>query len=65
LVPYLTRIIPSLFRLVKEVFLINENPELTSVKTYDQDEADIAINMLEVFIDKIGKNFLPFIDECT
>ena len=45
--------------------MINENPELTSVKTYDQDEADIAINMLEVFIDKIGKNFLPFIDECT
>jgi hypothetical protein len=68
MLPYLNRIIPSLFNLIKEV-TSNELPDADGDKkelnTYDVDEAEIAIAMLEVFIEKFDTNFEPFAKQAT
>jgi len=53
--PYLSRILPSLFGLVKIIFDIKKPQEAvsTSYHTYDDEEAEIAINMLSVFIEEL------------
>lgn len=62
LVPFLPNIVPSLFDLVKNVFSAQEKTDEDGiVKTFDQEECDIAINMIEVFIDQFKENFQPYV----
>lgn len=70
------RILPSLFNLVKVVFdlqrgqLQPNSADTTGDKdeafhTYDNEEAEIAINMLAVFIEELKDKFFPYVETCT
>lgn len=73
--PYLPRILPSLFSLVKIVFDLHggqakPNSADTEGKdeafhSYDNEEAEIAIHMLAVFIEELKDKFYPYFDTCT
>jgi hypothetical protein len=69
LVPYLPRIIPSLFNLVGQVTKgtasTEEGDSEAKYHTYEAEEAEVAISMLDVFIDKLGQNFSQYVEEAT
>jgi hypothetical protein len=63
LIPYLPRIIPSLFSLVGQVTKGTDRSTAENADddakyhTYEAEEAEVAISMLDVVIDKLGPNF--------
>ncbi|EAR88916.3 importin protein (macronuclear) [Tetrahymena thermophila SB210] len=59
LVPYLPEIVPGVFRLVEQI------TKKDGEDGYDVDEAEIALAMLEVFIDQFNKNFAPYVESTT
>lgn len=60
-----------MFELVKKVFDLhsstgtNEIKESEEFHTYDNEEAEIAIHMLSVFIEELKDKFFPYFDTCT
>ena len=43
----------------------NEIKESEEFHTYDNEEAEIAIHMLSVFIEELKDKFFPYFDTCT
>lgn len=74
LVPYLPHIIPSLFKLVTNVVETHiklnsydiEAPDNAeeiakeSINTYETEEAEIAISMLNVFVEELKESYVPY-----
>jgi hypothetical protein len=59
---YLPTIIPSIFDLLKKVFVPNGSTDKSlNFQTYDTDEATIAINMLSVIIDEMSVHFIEYV----
>ena len=56
-----------MFNLVKIVFDIKkpEDAAQETFHTYDDEEAEIAINMLSVFIEELKDKFFPYFDTAT
>lgn len=54
---YLPEIVPGVFHLIEQI-MKKEGAE----EGYDIDEAEIALAMLEVFIEQFGKNFAPYVE---
>lgn len=57
---YLPEIVPGVFHLIEQI-MKKEGAE----EGYDIDEAEIALAMLEVFIEQFGKNFAPYVEQTT
>ncbi|CAK69294.1 unnamed protein product (macronuclear) [Paramecium tetraurelia] len=66
LAKYLGEIVPSLFKLIQQVFNINttESNKKKELLTYDNEEAEVAIHMLSVFIEELKQSFFPFVEKC-
>ncbi|CAD8204866.1 unnamed protein product [Paramecium octaurelia] len=62
---YLPEIIPSLFQLVQQVFKVHTGTADEEFHTYDNEEAEVAIHMLSVFIEELKESFFPYFDSCT
>ena len=71
-VQYLPNILPSLFKLVDQVFknqLLNQETEKQDTKekenfqTYETQEAEMAINMLSVLIEEMGADYAFYVEE--
>ena len=67
---YLPQIVPSLLELVKKVFDLHgasgsEIKVEEEFRSYDNEEAEIAIRMLSVFIEELKDKFFPYFDTCT
>lgn len=77
IVPYLPNILPSLFNLVKVVidthiklnsFDIDKPDEVDeitkeSINTYETEEAEIAISMLNVFVEELKELYFPYAEQ--
>lgn len=69
-VPYLAKILPSLFRLLENIFT---EPKADSefvdkkedINTYETEEVEVALNMLSVLIDEMKENFSPYVEIAT
>ncbi|CAD8079878.1 unnamed protein product [Paramecium primaurelia] len=64
LAKYLGQIVPSLFQLIQQVFNINTKESNKELHTYDNEEAEVAIHMLSVFIEELKQSFFPFVEKC-
>ena len=70
-VPYLDKILPSLFKLLENIF--SEKPESEYVEstkkedinTFETEEVEVALNMLSVLIDEMKENFSPYVEVAT
>ena len=60
LVPFLGDIIPGLIKMA-EAPLISAGDNMLGVKSYEKEEAEIAVQMLDVFIECLGENLGPFL----
>lgn len=60
LTPFLPEILPGVFALIQSITKKEGNEE-----GCDVDEAEIAISMLEIFIDQFGKAFAPYVEAAT
>jgi hypothetical protein len=50
---------------VKVVFDTDQGTQGDTYHTYDNEEAEIAISMLSVFIEELKDKFFPYFDTCT
>lgn len=64
---YLPRIIPSLFTLIAQVITKDNKvkDESTKINTYETEEADVAIAMLDVFITELCEDFKPYVEKAS
>jgi len=66
LAPYLPRIVPSLFKLLKIVLAQQTDDEKTTdIHTSDTEEGEIALSMLNVLIDQLQEDFGQFVEPTT
>jgi len=68
LVPYLPSILPHLFAMVNKIFEIDyesEVEDVSNINTYNTEEAEVAINMLSVFIEELKEKFAPYVEDAT
>lgn len=76
--PYLPRILPGLFKLVEQIVetrikaspfdtLVDpaEGKDEVKINTFETEETDIAIAMLNVFIKEMGEFYLPYVERTT
>ena len=70
-VPYLGKILPSLFKLLENIF---SEPKADSeyvetkkedINTFETEEVEVALNMLSVLIDEMKENFSPYVEIAT
>lgn len=67
---YLPRVLPSLFKLLENIFSEKETSAETpeseekkeDINTYETEECEVALNMLTVLIDEMKENFSPFVE---
>ncbi|CAD8128052.1 unnamed protein product [Paramecium sonneborni] len=66
LAKYLGDIVPSLFQLIQQVFNMNSTGSENGkeLHTYDNEEAEVAIHMLSVFIEELKQSFFPYVERC-
>ncbi|CAD8070471.1 unnamed protein product [Paramecium primaurelia] len=66
LAKYLGDVVPSLFQLIELVFNINstDSSNEEELHTYDNEEAQVAIHTLSVFIQEMKQSFFPFVERC-
>ncbi|CAK67710.1 unnamed protein product (macronuclear) [Paramecium tetraurelia] len=66
LTKYLGDVVPSLFQLIEQVFNLNTTGSTNEeeLHTYDNEEAQVAIHTLSVFISELRQSFFPFVEKC-
>ena len=64
-VPYLPRVLPSLFKLVSEVLKNQGSEDKININTSDTEEAEIAINMISVFVEQLKEEFSEYVETTT
>ena len=47
------------------MFNIHDGGEIEELHTYDNEEAEVAIHMLSVFIEELKSSFFPYVELCT
>lgn len=62
IVPYLGEIIPGLIKMASTPIL-SENTQSLGIKSYEREESEIAIQMLDVFITSLGQHLTPFLEQ--
>lgn len=69
--PYLAKILPSLFKLLENIFSepkadidLTENKK-EDINTYETEEVEVALNMVSVLIDEMKENFSPYVEIAT
>ncbi|EGR29723.1 importin 5, putative [Ichthyophthirius multifiliis] len=62
LVSYLPNIIPGIYKLVEQIVIKKTEDE---VEIYNSDDAELALGMLEVFIQEFGSNFSSYVEQTT
>jgi len=69
---YLPKIIPSLFRLIENVFNDNQNnmnnsedDKKVTINTFDTEEAEVAINMLSVMMEELKELYTDYVEQTT
>lgn len=70
---YLPRIIPSLFKLIENVFNDNksnlnretDDDKKINIQTYDTEEAEVAINMLSVIMEELKELYANYVEKTT
>lgn len=67
---FLPQIIPSLFKLIENVFNDNAkqnevDEKKVSINTFDTEEAEVAINMLSVMMEELKELFADYVEQTT
>jgi len=71
-VPYLAKILPSLFKLLENIFSepkpeadFVDSTKKEDINTFETEEVEVALNMLSVLIDEMKENFSPYVEIAT
>lgn len=66
---FLPQIVPSLFKLIENVFNENqkdvEGEKKVNINTFDTEEAEVAINMLSVMMEELQEQFADYVEQTT
>lgn len=66
---FLPQIVPSLFKLIENVFNENqkdvEGEKKVNINTFDTEEAEVAINMLSVMMEELQELFADYVEQTT
>ena len=67
IVPYMDKIMPSIYKIVEKIFAEEgDNVEGgENVNTFQHQEAETAIEMLQAFIERMKENFINYVEDCT
>lgn len=59
----LPQMLPSLYKLIKSIFEAENSPDADIAKSYDAEEAEIAIHMIQSFVEQLREGFQPYVGD--
>lgn len=57
----LPQVLPSLYKLIKSIFDSENNPDVAISSSYDAEEAEIAVHMIQAFVEQLRERFQPYV----